>query len=267
MTGINVDRILALAPSPAYVVDLGQLRRNLSILNDVQQRSGAKILMAMKAFSMWSVFPLIRQTLHGVTSEVTETSRDHTIDTAAVVTMTYYEAGGRIGVKGDRATDTAYWSDMSDNWRNNPSGVAFNARAALSAGPVGALLGAAQPASASAVVSMAWGGANLHLIDTPGHAKHHHCLWDEASGGWVTGDTFGLSYREFDVDGRPWLLPTTTPVQFEPEALKLTVARLMNFEPQRMYLTHYGAVGGSVAAVITSGSRYSETKGLVEPPA
>ncbi len=66
MTGINVDRILALAPSPAYVVDLGQLRRNLSILNDVQQRSGAKILMAMKAFSMWSVFPLIRQTMHGV---------------------------------------------------------------------------------------------------------------------------------------------------------------------------------------------------------
>jgi len=66
MTGIDIDKILQLAPSPAYVVDLGRLRHNLAILDDVQKRSGAKILMAMKAFSMWSVFPLIRQTLQGV---------------------------------------------------------------------------------------------------------------------------------------------------------------------------------------------------------
>ena len=66
MTGIDIPKILQLAPSPAYVVDLGQLRHNLAILDQVQQRSGAKILMALKAFSMWSVFPLIRQTLQGV---------------------------------------------------------------------------------------------------------------------------------------------------------------------------------------------------------
>jgi len=66
MTGIDIDKILQLAPSPAYVVDLGRLRHNLSILDDVQKRSGAKILMAMKAFSMWSVFPMINKTLQGV---------------------------------------------------------------------------------------------------------------------------------------------------------------------------------------------------------
>ena len=66
MTGIDIDKILELAPSPAYVVDLGRLRHNLAILDDVQRRSGAKILMALKAFAMWSVFPLIRETLHGV---------------------------------------------------------------------------------------------------------------------------------------------------------------------------------------------------------
>jgi carboxynorspermidine decarboxylase len=66
LTGIDIDKILQLAPSPAYVVDLGRLRHNLAILDDVQQRSGAKILLAMKAFSMWSVFPLIRETLQGV---------------------------------------------------------------------------------------------------------------------------------------------------------------------------------------------------------
>jgi len=66
LTGIDIDKILQLAPSPAYVVDLGRLRHNLAILDDVQRRSGAKILMALKAFAMWSVFPLIRETLHGV---------------------------------------------------------------------------------------------------------------------------------------------------------------------------------------------------------
>ena len=63
---IDIDKILQLAPSPAYVVDLGRLRHNLAILDDVQQRSGAKILLAMKAFSLWGVFPLISRTLHGV---------------------------------------------------------------------------------------------------------------------------------------------------------------------------------------------------------
>jgi carboxynorspermidine decarboxylase len=66
LVGIDIDKILELAPSPAYVVDLGRLRHNLAILDQVQQRSGAKILMALKAFSMWSVFPIIRETLHGV---------------------------------------------------------------------------------------------------------------------------------------------------------------------------------------------------------
>jgi len=66
LIGIDIEKILELAPSPAYVVDLGRLRHNLAILDEVQRRSGAKILMALKAFAMWSTFPLIRQTLHGV---------------------------------------------------------------------------------------------------------------------------------------------------------------------------------------------------------
>ena len=66
MEGIDIPKILQLAPSPAYVVDLGRLRHNLATLDQVQKRSGAKILLALKAFAMWSTFPLIRQTLRGV---------------------------------------------------------------------------------------------------------------------------------------------------------------------------------------------------------
>ena len=63
-------------------------------------------------------------------------------------------------------------------------------------------------------------GRPLLLADTPGHARHHHCVWDAASRGWFTGDTFGLSYREFDTARGAWIVPTSTPVQFDPPALR-----------------------------------------------
>jgi len=87
------------------------------------------------------------------------------------------------------------------------------------------------------------GGRPLRFIDTPGHARHHHCIWDERTCGWFTGDTFGLSYRDFDTAQGAWLLPTSTPVQFDPPALRHSVQRLLQAEPQCMYLTHYGRVG------------------------
>ncbi|MBZ8141804.1 MBL fold metallo-hydrolase [Rubrivivax gelatinosus] len=87
------------------------------------------------------------------------------------------------------------------------------------------------------------GGRELEFADTPGHARHHHCIWDERSRGWFTGDTFGLSYREFDSERGAWVMPTSTPVQFEPDALRASVLRLLARAPQSMYLTHYGRVG------------------------
>ena len=86
-------------------------------------------------------------------------------------------------------------------------------------------------------------GRPLRFIDTPGHARHHHCIWDERSRGWFTGDTFGLSYREFDTANGAWVLPTSTPVQFEPEALRNSIERLLARDPEWMYLTHFGRVG------------------------
>ncbi len=52
-------------PSPAFVVDEVAVRRNLEILADVKRRSGAKVLLALKAFSMWSLAPLIDEFLDG----------------------------------------------------------------------------------------------------------------------------------------------------------------------------------------------------------
>ena len=90
------------------------------------------------------------------------------------------------------------------------------------------------------------GGRSLHMLDTPGHARHHFVVHDPATRGFFTGDTFGISYREFDEAGRPFMYPTTTPVQFDPPALRSSVGRMLAEEPERMYLTHYGMIEGRV---------------------
>jgi glyoxylase-like metal-dependent hydrolase (beta-lactamase superfamily II) len=86
------------------------------------------------------------------------------------------------------------------------------------------------------------GDRRLLFIDAPGHAKHHYAIWDEASRGWFTGDVFGLSYREFDHAGRNYLVPTTSPVQFDPAAWDTTLARILARQPQHVYLTHYSRI-------------------------
>lgn len=85
-------------------------------------------------------------------------------------------------------------------------------------------------------------GRRLLFLDTPGHARHHYCVVDEARGDIFAGDTFGISHRAFDVDGRAFIYPTTTPVQFDPPALRASIDRLMRYGPERAYLTHYGCV-------------------------
>ena len=51
-----------------------------------------------------------------------------------------------------------------------------------------------------------------------------------------------MSYREFDTQYGPFIFPTTTPVQFDPEAMHASIERLLGLNPERMYLTHYGCV-------------------------
>ena len=86
-------------------------------------------------------------------------------------------------------------------------------------------------------------GRSLLFLDTPGHARHHNCIFDERSQSFFTGDTFGVSYRELDVDGMEFVFPTTSPVQFDPEAAHASIDRLMQYHPRYAYLTHYSRVG------------------------
>ena len=85
-------------------------------------------------------------------------------------------------------------------------------------------------------------GRTLRAINTPGHAKHHNAVYDERANVCFTGDVFGLSYREFDTANGPFILPTTSPVQFDPDELHASIQRLVALKPTAMYLTHFSRV-------------------------
>ncbi|MDE6596411.1 MAG: carboxynorspermidine decarboxylase, partial [Oscillospiraceae bacterium] len=63
---LNFD--ISSLPTPCYVVDEALLKKNLEILKSVQDRTGCKILLAQKAFSMYSTYPLIGEYLAGTTA-------------------------------------------------------------------------------------------------------------------------------------------------------------------------------------------------------
>jgi glyoxylase-like metal-dependent hydrolase (beta-lactamase superfamily II) len=87
------------------------------------------------------------------------------------------------------------------------------------------------------------GARSLLCIDTPGHARHHMAILDRESRGLFTGDTFGIAYHETNGAQRPFILPTTTPSQFDPEAMRSSILRMLTLQPEALYLTHFGQVG------------------------
>ena len=130
----------------------------------------------------------------------------------------------------------------------DPSRLEASARAVYGDEEFNAMYGTLIPVPHERVVTMddgdllKVGGRQLQFMDSPGHARHHFCIWDEQTQGWFTGDTFGLSYREFDNANGHFIFPTTTPIQFDPPVLIESIDRLMEKSPQNMYLTHFGRV-------------------------
>jgi glyoxylase-like metal-dependent hydrolase (beta-lactamase superfamily II) len=130
----------------------------------------------------------------------------------------------------------------------DPSRLEASARAVYGDDEYEAQHGPLQPVPEERVIVMddggqlEVGGRTLSFMDTPGHARHHFCVWDGASHGWFSGDTFGISYRELDTLSGPFIFPTTTPIQFDPPALLESIDGLMERKPQNMYLTHFGRV-------------------------
>lgn len=88
-------------------------------------------------------------------------------------------------------------------------------------------------------------GRPLTFIDTPGHANHHHCIIDSKTNSVFTGDTLGVGYRALRANDTAFVACTTTPVQFNPEALHASIDKVMRYQPDWLYLTHYSALAPS----------------------
>lgn len=130
----------------------------------------------------------------------------------------------------------------------DPARLVAATRAVYGAQPFDAQFGEILPVAADRVATiedgqrLAVGGRTLEFLYTPGHALHHVSILDCDRREIFTGDTFGLSYRESDTAAGPFIFPTTSPSQFDPNQLHGSVSRVAALEPRCAYLTHYGRV-------------------------
>jgi glyoxylase-like metal-dependent hydrolase (beta-lactamase superfamily II) len=100
-----------------------------------------------------------------------------------------------------------------------------------------------QPLADAEVID--WRGRQLVFLQTRGHAKHHICMHDPSSGSLFSGDAFGLAYphlSRLSTRGVPFVFPSSSPTDFEPEEALATLERIVDLEPRAVFPTHYGAV-------------------------
>ncbi len=127
----------------------------------------------------------------------------------------------------------------------DPSKLIAGATAVYGAAEMRRLYGEILPVAAERVIEaphetvIDLAGRELLCLDTPGHARHHISIVDRKSGNVFSGDTFGISYRELDTDGRQFVFPTTSPVQFDPDELHASIDLICSFEPKVVYQTHF----------------------------
>jgi glyoxylase-like metal-dependent hydrolase (beta-lactamase superfamily II) len=81
------------------------------------------------------------------------------------------------------------------------------------------------------------GTAKLTLVDSPGHAKHHHAVLHEPTGTLMVGDAVGVRLPDLGV-----LRPATPPPDFDLEQAVRSLQRFRDLRPERVALTHYGVV-------------------------
>jgi glyoxylase-like metal-dependent hydrolase (beta-lactamase superfamily II) len=93
------------------------------------------------------------------------------------------------------------------------------------------------------------GDRTLEVLHTRGHANHHLCLFDRQTRGWFSGDMYGISYPTLRFESGSFLLPATTPTQFDPQEYARSLDRLAARDPRCCYLTHFGPVSFEAAQV------------------
>lgn len=80
----------------------------------------------------------------------------------------------------------------------------------------------------------------LTFYDTPGHARHHFSIHDSVSNGIFSGDTVGVYYEELKKDGIDFILPSTSPNQFDPDEMLESTSFIESLNVSSIYFSHFG---------------------------
>lgn len=80
----------------------------------------------------------------------------------------------------------------------------------------------------------------LCFYDTPGHANHHFSIYDPVSNGMFTGDTAGIQYWMLKDQNIDFFLPTTSPNQFNPDAMIDSIHFFKEKSLNHLYFGHFG---------------------------
>jgi len=118
----------------------------------------------------------------------------------------------------------------------------INASVRASTGPLADLYGEMLPAPLERIVVLTDGecfdlgkGIVIEVIDAPGHAPHHLCFFERSHRALFCGDALGIWRREMHV-------PATVPPSFELKQSLATIKRLAEYQPEYLYLSHFGEV-------------------------
>ncbi|MCK4392208.1 MBL fold metallo-hydrolase [Candidatus Bipolaricaulota bacterium] len=120
--------------------------------------------------------------------------------------------------------------------------VRINESVRASTGPLADLYGEMFPIPVERIVVLKGGerfdlgkGMRIEVIDTPGHAPHHLCFFERSHRALFCGDALGIWRREMHV-------PATVPPSFDSEQSLATIKRLAEYQPEYLYLSHFGEV-------------------------
>jgi len=225
-----------LLPHGLSIVDTGYVRPGLAASYVMAQRGRAAVIETGTSRSVPAVLAALDERSIG---------RDQ-VDYVIVTHVHLDHAGGAGALLRHLPAAQLVVHPRGARHMIDPSRLIAGATAVYGKAAVQALYGDIAPVPEDRVVEAPDGAEilladrPLRFLDTPGHARHHFCVVDTSSGGVFTGDLMGLGYRELCGPNERLLFPTTTPVQFEPDAMRASIDRVLAERPNWLYLTHFG---------------------------
>lgn len=89
---------------------------------------------------------------------------------------------------------------------------------------------------------LAIGETDFVFYDTPGHARHHISIYDEATNSMFVGDTTGVNFPAITNAGYDLVLPSTSPNQYNPDEMEASIQLYERLQLDRIFLGHYSKV-------------------------